>query len=123
MNAKTGFVLAEPYIYGDETTYILELIDYDEEVLYYLLGVLNSRFFDWCFREFYAGGGIEGEVKLFAFKQFPIPKVEANRSLAKEIIDTVKLVYKHKDISCSGIIEDFVLKLYDSYSAYWYIYS
>jgi len=111
MNAKTGFVLAEPHIYGDETTYILELVDYDEVVLYYLLGILNSEFFDWCFRKFYAGGGIEGEVKLYAFKQFPIPKVEYNRNLAKKIAEAVKLVYEHKEVKHRNNIENFIADL------------
>ena len=118
MNAKTGFVLAEPHIYGDETTYILELVDYNEEVLYYLLGILNSCFFDWCFRKFYAGGGIEGEVKIYALRQFPIPKIENSQKLAEDLIGKVKMMYKHKDIKYKDEIEDFVLKLYDSYSAY-----
>jgi hypothetical protein len=109
LNAEIGFVLAGSYIYGDETTYILELINYDEEVLYYLLGILNSRFFDWCFRKFYAGGGIEGEVKLYAFKQFYIPRVEYNRDLAKKIAEAVRLVYEYRDIKYIDIIEDLVI--------------
>jgi hypothetical protein len=112
MNAKTGFVLAEPYIYGDETTYILELVDYNEEVLYYLLGILNSCFFDWCFRKFYAGGGLESEVKLFAFKQFPIPKIDANRSLSEKIIEMTKLIYKTGSLEYIKYIENLISELY-----------
>ena len=112
MNAKTGFVLAGHYIYGDETTYIFELADYDEEVVYYLLGILNSRFFDWCFRKFYAGGGIEGEVKLYAFKQFPVPKIDTNRILAENIIGIVRLIYKTDSLDYSNDIEGFISQLY-----------
>jgi hypothetical protein len=112
MNAKTGFVMADPYTYGDETTYILELVDYDEEVVYYLLGILNSRFFDWCFRKFYAGGGIEGEVKLYAFKQFPVPKIDTNRILAENIIGIVRLIYKTDSLDYSNDIEGFISQLY-----------
>jgi hypothetical protein len=123
MNAKTGFVLAEPHIYGDETTYILELVDYDEELLYYLLGILNSEFFDWCFRKFYAGGGIEGEVKLYAFKQFPLPKVEGNRILANKIAEAVRLIYNDDLVDYSNDIDNLVLELYGLKAEYLYIYS
>jgi len=109
LNAEIGFVLADAYTYGDETTYILELINYDEEVLYYLLGILNSKFFNCYFRKFYAGGGVESEIKLYAFRQLPIPKIEDNQNLAKNIINTVKLIYKYKDTNYSVSIEDFVI--------------
>jgi len=112
LNAQIGFALADPNTYGDETTYILELIDYDEEVLYYLLGILNSKFFDWCFRKFYAGGGIEGEVKLYAFKQFPIPKIEYKCIVADRIIEVVKLIYNHTSVAYINDIENLVLKSY-----------
>jgi hypothetical protein len=122
LNAEIGFVLAAPYIYGDETTYILELIDYDEKVLYYLLGILNSVFFDWSFKRFYAGGGIEGEVKLYAFKQFPIPKIETNRRVADKIIEMVKLIYDTGITKYSSVVENLVLELYDLKSECLYIY-
>jgi len=115
MNAKTGFVLAEPNIYGDETTYILELVDYDEELLYYLLGILNSEVFDWCFRKFYAGGGIESEVKLYAFKQFPIPKMDTNRSVAEKIAETVRMIYNDGSVNYSDGIENLVTELLTFY--------
>ena len=123
MNAKTGFVLAEPHIYGDETTYILELVDYNEEVLYYLLGILNSCFFDWCFRKFYAGGGIECEVKLYAFKQFPVPKAEVNRNWANKIAEAVRLIYNDDLVDYSNDIDNLVLELYGLKAEYLYIYS
>jgi hypothetical protein len=122
MNAEIGFVLAEPHIYGDETTYILELKDYDEEVVYYLLGILNSRLFDWCFRKFYTGGGIEGEVKLYAFKQFPIPKIDTNRGVADNIIEIVKLIYDSDVAKYSNDIENSVLELYGLKAECSYIY-
>jgi hypothetical protein len=112
MNAETGFVLADHYTYGDETTYILELIDYDEEVLYYLLGVLNSRFFNWCFRKFYAGGGIEGEVKLYALRQFPVPKIDENRILSGRIIEMTKLIYENSSLDYSKDMESLISELY-----------
>jgi len=112
LNAEIGFVLADSYTYGDETTYILELIDYDEEVLYYLLGIVNSKFFDWCFRKFYAGGGIEGEVKIYAIKQFPIPKIENNRNWAEKIIEITKLIYKTDSLEYGNDIDSYVLELY-----------
>jgi hypothetical protein len=112
LNSKTGFVLAEPYVYGDETTYVIELIDYNEEVLYYLLGILNSSFFDWCFRKFYVGGGIEGEVKLYALRQFPIPKMDTNRGLSDKIIETTKFIYETSSLEYGKEIEDFILGLY-----------
>ena len=123
MNAETRFVLADPYTYGDETTYILELVDYDEEVLYYLLGILNSRFFDWCFRKFYAGGGIEGEVKLYALKQFPVPKIESNRNLANKIAEAARLIYNDDLVDYSNDIDNLVLELYGLKAKYLYIYS
>ena len=123
MNAKTGFVLAEPYIYGDETTYILELVYYNEEVLYYLLGILNSCFFDWCFRKFYAGGGIEGEVKLYAIRKFPVPTIEVNYRLVYSIIEAVKLIYNSNLVDYSNTIDNLVLELYSLKAEYLYIYS
>jgi len=123
LNAELGFALAESYIHSDETAYIMELTDYYEDMLYYLLAILNSKFFDRCFRKFYAGGGIEGEVKIYALKQFPIPKIENNRSISRDIIGKVKMVYEHGDIKYKDEIEALVLELYDLYSAYWYIYS
>ena len=112
MNAKTGFVLAEPHIYGDETTYILELVDYDEEVLYYFLGILNSEFFDWCFRKFYAGGGIESEVKLYALKQFPIPKIDTNRILAGNVIEIVRSIYENGSLGYIKDVDNLTVELY-----------
>jgi hypothetical protein len=123
MNAKTGFVLAEPHIYGDETTYVMELTGYDKEVMYYLLGILNSKFFDWCFRKFYAGGGIEGEVKLYALNKFPVPEIEVNCRLAYSIIEAVKLIYNSNLVDYSDTIDNLVLELYDLKTEYLYIYS
>lgn len=123
LNAEIGFVLTNAHTYGDETTYILELIDYDMDVLYYLLGILNSKFFDWCFRKFYAGGGIEGEVKLYAFKQFPIPKIENNRSVANKIIEIVKLICNDSATKHINDIENLVLELYGLKDECSYIYS
>jgi hypothetical protein len=123
LNAKIGFVLAEPYIYGDETTYILELVDYDEEVVYYLLGILNSTFFDWCFRKFYTGGGIENEVKLYALRRFPLPKIDENRSLSERIIEVAKFVYKIGSLNYSKDIESLILELYGLGDKSQYIYS
>jgi len=122
LNADIGFVLADSHTYGDETTYILELIDYDEEVLYYLLGILNSKFFDWCFRKFYAGGGVESEIKLHAFKKLPVPVVEANRSLADSIIEAVKFIYNGGLADYSNEIDNLILGLYDLKAEYSYIY-
>jgi len=123
LNAETGFVLADSHTYGDETTYILELIDYDEEVLYYLLGILNSKFFNWCFRKFYAGGGVESEVKLYALKQFPIPKMETNLSIAEKIIETAKSIYNAGSKVNSNDMEDLVLGMYSLKVEFLYIYS
>ncbi len=122
LNAEIGFVLANSYTYGDETTYNLELVDYDEEVLYYFLGILNSKFFSWCFRKFYSGGGIEGEVKLYVFKNFPVPVIETNRSLANSIIEAVKLIYNTGTVDCVGDIDSLVLELYNLKAEYLYIY-
>jgi hypothetical protein len=123
LNAKTSFVLAEPHIYGDETTYVMELTDYHEEILYYLLGILNSRFFDWCFRKFYAGGGIEGEVKLYAIKKFLVPTIEVNCRLVYSIIEAVKLIYNSNLGDYSNTIDNLVLELYGLKAEYLYIYS
>ncbi len=123
MNAEIGFVLADPNTYGDETTYILELIDYDEEVLYYLLGILNSKFFDWYFRKFYTGGGIESEVKIYTFKQFPVPKIGTNQSVSEKIIETAKSIYDYVLEINNNIehIEDLVLELYGLKTGFLYI--
>jgi len=118
LNAEIGFVLADAYTYGDETTYILELINYDEEVLYYLLGILNSKFLNCYFRKFYAGGGVESEVKLYAFKKFPVPTIEANCRLAYSIIEAVKLIYNGNLADHINTIDILVLELYGLKSDY-----
>ncbi len=123
LNAEIGFALADSHTYGDETTYILELIDYDEEMLYYLLGILNSKFFNWCFRKFYSGGGIESEVKIYAFQQFPVPKIETNKIVAEKIIGIVKSIYDTSLRVNSNDMEDLVLEMYGLKAEFMYIYS
>jgi len=41
--------------------------------LKYLTSILNSNFFKKAFYKFYSGGGIDGEMTIFALQKFPIP--------------------------------------------------
>lgn len=60
--------------------------------LKYLLGILNSSLGKWIYKEFYSGGGIEGEITIFTLERLPIPPITKENKYIAEEID--KLVYQ-----------------------------
>ena len=63
----------------------------------YLTGFLNSSFVYFLMREFYMGGGIEGELKTNNLLKLPIPKItKANQTIVNQIIALVDEILKLK---------------------------
>lgn len=87
----------------------------------YLTGFLNSSFVYFLMREFYMGGGIEGELKTNNLLKLPIPKItKANQIIVNQIITLVDEILKLKakdsttDISkLESEIDCLVYKLYN----------
>nr|WP_239056457.1 TaqI-like C-terminal specificity domain-containing protein [Helicobacter apodemus] len=87
----------------------------------YLTGFLNSSFVYFLMREFYMGGGIEGELKTNNLLKLPIPKTtKANQHIVNQIIALVDEILKLKakdstfDISVlESQIDKLVYKLYN----------
>jgi type II restriction/modification system DNA methylase subunit YeeA len=65
------FTLVPKGFYCEATTHFITT---DKEEYYkLLLGIFNSKFFEFVFYKFYMGGGIEGEIKGEFIGRFPIP--------------------------------------------------
>lgn len=61
----------------------------------YLTGFLNSSFVYFLMREFYMGGGIEGELKTNNLLKLPIPKItKTNQRIVNKIIALVDEILK-----------------------------
>jgi type I restriction-modification system DNA methylase subunit len=71
----------------NQSTYIMVSERYNQKLL---LGILNSRLFRFAYREFYAGGGIEGEITIFTLENFPLPPITPQtQPLADQIVQKV----------------------------------
>ncbi len=90
--------------------------------LEFLIGVLNSKLFEFGFYKFYMGGGIEGEIKGEFIGRFPIPPVTSNNhQIVSQIIKLVDEIFNLKQThSCSvnttkleNQIDQLVYKLYN----------
>ncbi|RDU56768.1 hypothetical protein CQA42_07575 [Helicobacter sp. MIT 99-5507] len=87
----------------------------------YLTGFLNSSFVYFLMREFYMGGGIEGELKTNNLLKLPIPKTtKANQTIVNQIIalvdEILKLKAKDSTTDTSKLeseIDSLVYKLYN----------
>ena len=118
--AKEGkFLIDKNNYYSLDTTRILT-----GEHLTYLLGILNSKFFLFAFKNYYAGGhlGAKGvRFKSEFMKSFPIPpNTNANRHIATQIEKLVDQILDAKqanpDADTSNLeneIDMLVYKLYD----------
>jgi adenine-specific DNA-methyltransferase len=86
-----------PSGYYCETT--IHFITTNEDSFYirrYLLGILNSKFFEFAFYKFYMGGGIEGEIKGEFIGRYPIPPItKENQPLADKIVQKVQEILTH----------------------------
>jgi len=72
----------------NQSTYIMVSERYNQKLL---LGILNSQLFRFAYREFYAGGGIEGEITIFTLENFPLPSItKENQPLADQIVQKVQ---------------------------------
>ncbi|MGX3043831.1 type IIG restriction enzyme/methyltransferase [Helicobacter sp. T3_23-1056] len=116
MAKGAGFCLDNQKFFTDTTATIIT-----GENLKYLLGLLNSKFIYFTMRNFYMGGGIEGEFKINNLEKIPIPKIDSkNQKIADNIINLVNeiLESKAKDSTANTAkleskIDDLVYKLYD----------
>jgi type I restriction-modification system DNA methylase subunit len=71
----------------NQSTYIMVSQRYNQKLL---LGILNSQLFRFAYREFYAGGGIEGEITIFTLEKFPLPPIrKETQPLADQIVQRV----------------------------------
>jgi len=72
----------------NQSTYIMVSEKYDQKLL---LGILNSQLFRFAYREFYSGGGIEGEITIFTLENFPLPSItKETQPLADQIVQKVQ---------------------------------
>ncbi|GAA7425169.1 class I SAM-dependent DNA methyltransferase [Helicobacter pylori] len=66
--------------------------------LRYLIALLNSKFIYFAMRNFYMGGGIEGELKTNNLEKIPIPKITPkNQELARKITDGAQQILQIKE--------------------------
>ena len=79
--------------------------------LYYLLGFLCSRTFYFCFRKYYMGGGIDGEVKTNRILSFPIP-LPNNCNHASLIIELAERVSNCQKQELYEMLEKHIQKAY-----------
>ena len=110
--------------YGDVTTYII-----NTQNNHYIIAILNSRFFEFTYANFFAGGGIEGELTLFTLKEFPIsvPSEEQEKKLVK-LVDNIiavknkmatienpheKEIYERQALGIDASIDAIVYGLYN----------
>ena len=119
MATKGTFLIDENKFYSLDTTRMLT-----GENLTYLIGILNSEFFLFAFKNYFAGGhlGSKGiRFKSEFMKPFPIPPItEANQHLATQIENLVDQILAAKrtapnaDVSnLENKIDEIVYLLYD----------
>ena len=134
MEAKVAYQgkILYPCIMANESCFVYEekgffapapanLITGKERDMKYLTGFLNSSFIYFLMREFYMGGGIEGELKTNNLLKLPIPKItKQNQTIVNEIVSLVdeilKLKTKDSTLDTSNLeseIDKLVYKLYN----------
>ena len=85
---KPRFVIVQSGLFCEATTHFITGLD-----LKYLLGILDSKIFEFAFYKFYMGGGIEGEIKGEFIGRFPIPPITSqNQHITREIEDLVNKI-------------------------------
>ncbi len=96
MATKGTFLIDRNQFYSLDTTRILT-----GKNLTYLIGILNSKFFLFAFRNYYAGGHLGSRGVRFKsefMKRFPVPPVtEANQHLAAQIEARVDQILAAKE--------------------------
>ena len=96
MATKGNFLIDKNKFYSLDTTRILT-----GKNLTYLVGILNSKFFPFAFKNYYAGGhlGSKGiRFKSEFMKSFPVPPITAeNQHLVTQIEDKVDGILNTKD--------------------------
>ena len=95
-----------------DTAYILT-----GKMIKYLAAILNSRLAKFALRKFYVGGGIEGEVKVFVLKEFPIPRIPKDKrkpleSLVDKIIAAKRADSQADTSEWESEIDEIVYRLY-----------
>ncbi|PDW36218.1 restriction endonuclease, partial [Helicobacter pylori] len=74
------------------------IITGDKTEIKYLTALLNSKCIYFAMREFYMGGGIEGELKTNNLEKIPIPQItEKNQELARKITDGAEQILQAKE--------------------------
>jgi adenine-specific DNA-methyltransferase len=85
------FAIVPSGYYCEATTHFITT---NEDAFYirrYLLGIFNSKFFEFAFYKFYMGGGIEGEIKGEFIGRYPIPPItKETQPLADQIVQKVQ---------------------------------
>ncbi len=104
--AKEGkFLIDKNKFYSLDTTRFLTGID-----LTYLLGILNSKFFLFAFKNYYAGGHLGSKGVRFKsefMKNFPVPPImEANQYIATEMETLVEKIIAAKQADSDADILD-----------------
>ena len=67
--------------------------------LEYLLGFLCSKICYFALRQFYMGGGIEGELKTNRLLILPIPKLDMSETISSKVISLLENLKKKSDIT------------------------
>ncbi|GAA9714146.1 class I SAM-dependent DNA methyltransferase [Helicobacter pylori] len=74
------------------------IITGDKIEIKYITALLNSKCIYFAMREFYMGGGIEGELKTNNLEKIPIPKITPqNQELARKITDGAQAILQAKE--------------------------
>ncbi|GAA8415904.1 class I SAM-dependent DNA methyltransferase [Helicobacter pylori] len=74
------------------------IITGDKTEIQYLTALLNSKCIYFAMRQFYMGGGIEGELKTNNLERIPIPQITPkNQELAHKITDCAERILKTKE--------------------------
>ena len=91
------FAIVPSEYYCEATTHFITTNEENEDAFYirrYLLGIFNSKLFEFAFYKFYMGGGIEGEIKGEFIGKFPIPPITPqNQPLADQIVQKVDEIF------------------------------
>jgi len=88
---KPQFYYDTNNLYPEATTYIMT----GNSNLKYLLVFLNNYGVYNMFYKFYSGGGIDGEIKIYKLKQFPIPDIENEKQKIFEFLSDYILFLKN----------------------------
>ncbi|TAF44669.1 MAG: class I SAM-dependent DNA methyltransferase [Sphingobacteriales bacterium] len=86
------------------------------EKLKYLLGILNSKFFQFAFIKFYQSGGIDGEITVQAIEKVPIfyPNPKEENLMIKLVDKIIELKEKNKNTTALETqINQLVYQLYN----------